>query len=64
MVPTLLGYVLVHEITHILQGSNRHADRGVMKEQWNANDLDRMRFHKLPFTDADVLLIERGLSAR
>lgn len=64
IVPPLLGYVLVHEITHILQGSSRHTDRGVMKAQWDANDFERMRSGSLSFTDSDVVLIERGLAAR
>jgi hypothetical protein len=64
MVPTLLGHVLVHEITHILQGTNRHTDRGVMKAQWAANDFEQMRSHTLPFTDSDVVLIEQGLAVR
>jgi hypothetical protein len=64
VVPALLAHVLVHEITHILQGSNRHADRGVMKETWDAPDFAKMRSPGLPFTEADVVLIERGWAAR
>ena len=29
--PTLLAYVLVHEITHILQEITRHSATGIMK---------------------------------
>ena len=64
MVPALLGHVLVHEITHILQGVDRHSDSGVMKAQWDANDFVHMTGHPLPFTPQDVVLIERGLDTR
>ena len=64
MVPALLGHVLAHEITHVLQGINRHSDGGVMKAEWDAADFEQMRSRTLPFTETDVILIERGLIAR
>ena len=64
MVPALLGHVLVHEITHILQGINRHSDSGVMKARWDAHDYAQMTCRTLPFTPNDVALIERGLDGR
>jgi hypothetical protein len=64
LVPTLLSHVLVHEITHILQGVNRHSESGVMKARWGANEYSQMTCRTLPFTPNDVLLIERGLDAR
>ncbi|HYL38432.1 MAG TPA: hypothetical protein VEV17_21115 [Bryobacteraceae bacterium] len=64
MVPALLGHVLVHEITHILQGVDRHSDSGVMKARWDVNDFEQMLGRTLPFTGNDVMLIERGLDAR
>jgi hypothetical protein len=64
MVPRLLAHVLVHEITHILQGVNRHSESGVMKARWDANEYLQMTSRTLPFTPHDVLLIERGLDAR
>jgi hypothetical protein len=64
LVPALLAHVLVHEITHILQRTNRHSDYGVMKAEWDATDFDQMRARMLPFTETDVILIERGLATR
>jgi hypothetical protein len=64
MIPALLGHVMVHEITHVLQGTNRHTDRGVMKAHWDANDFGQMRSRPLPFTDSDVTLIKLGLAVR
>jgi hypothetical protein len=28
-------YVLAHEIAHIIEGSDRHSDSGVMKAEWD-----------------------------
>lgn len=63
--PVLLAYVLVHEITHILQGINRHSDSGVMKADWDMDDIFKMWSGKpLGFTERDVDLIRRGWEAR
>ncbi|MGA8028613.1 MAG: hypothetical protein WB992_15830 [Bryobacteraceae bacterium] len=64
LVSIVLAHVLVHEITHILQGSNGHSEQGIMKAHWNAGDYFQMRCKPLGFTDHDVLLIYRGLAAR
>ena len=61
---TLLAYVLVHEITHILQGVSRHSESGIMKVRWDADDYVRMTRKGLPFTEQDVFLIKRGLANR
>ena len=58
---TLLGHVLVHEITHGLQGVSRHSPRGVMKAHWDTPDFRAMEVHPLPFDDQDVLLIHAGI---
>jgi hypothetical protein len=44
LVPYLLGHVLVHEITHILENSDHHSEEGVMKRRWTANDLYEMSY--------------------
>jgi len=60
----LLAHVLVHEITHILQGVDRHSAQGVMKAQWDDNDYSAMAWKPLPFSPIDVELINRGLATR
>jgi hypothetical protein len=60
----LLAHVLVHEITHILEGVDRHSDSGVMKAVWTAEDYSQMRTGTLPFTPQDVQLIHLGLIRR
>jgi hypothetical protein len=62
--PVVLAHVLVHEITHMLQGVCRHSESGVMKARWTTREYDEMAFQPLPFTPADVLLIHMGLDAR
>jgi hypothetical protein len=62
--PFVLGHVLVHEITHILQGFSTHSDRGMMKAEWDAKDFDLMGWTPLAFTEEDVRLIHLGLATR
>ena len=60
----LLGHVLAHEITHMLQGSARHSDSGLMKAHWDRAELAQMKVRHFSFTDLDALLIYNGLAAR
>jgi hypothetical protein len=60
----LLAHVLVHEITHVLQGIDRHSDSGVMKAVWTGEDYSRMRVGPLPFAPEDVELIHLALAPR
>lgn len=60
----LLAHVLVHEITHILQGINQHSAQGVMKAHWTPDDFQGLITKPLPFTDEDVDRIYRGLAIR
>jgi hypothetical protein len=62
--PGLLAHVMVHEITHILQGVHRHSESGVMKAGWTTDDFNEMAFKPLPFTQMDVELIHHGLDTR
>jgi hypothetical protein len=64
LVATLLAHVLVHEITHSLQGIDRHSETGIMKAHWTSADYVQMRAKPLPFTDFDVELIRQGLASR
>ena len=64
LVPALLGHVMAHEITHILQGVSRHSESGVMKAHWNNVDFAQMKCKSLRFTPGDVYFIERGLAGR
>lgn len=64
LVPALLGHVLVHEITHILQGVCRHSESGIMKAHWGLKEFEQMQGKPLEFADEDINLIYCGLAAR
>jgi hypothetical protein len=62
--PSLLAHVLVHEITHILQGVNRHSASGIMMAHWDDDQYMHMKTKPLTFTAYDVELIYKGLAGR
>jgi len=62
--PSLLAHVLVHEITHMLQGIDRHSAAGIMKARWYRNDYFEMVRKPLPFAQEDIALIYEGLKKR
>ena len=64
LVSPVLAHVLVHEITHILQGMSRHSDRGIMKARWSPEELLHMSWKPMEFTEHDVILIHAGLARR
>ena len=47
LVPFLLAHVLVHEITHILQGIARHSESGVMKAQKGLSERSAVHAERL-----------------
>lgn len=61
-IPNLLAHVLVHEITHILEGTDAHAATGIMKARWDEKDLMQMRNGPLSFAEQDVRLIALRLA--
>jgi len=61
--PYLLAYVVVHEITHILEGVARHSDNGIMKAHWGSDEYALMRSGQLRFAEEDIELIHLGLAA-
>ena len=63
-VAVILAHVLAHEITHILEGINRHSRYGIMKAHWDAPDYFQMRFKPLEFAPEDIHLIYIGLASR
>lgn len=61
-VAPVLSHVLVHEITHILQGAARHSEKGVMKARWTSDDLVQMSRKPLGFEREDIDLIHAGMA--
>jgi hypothetical protein len=64
LLPALMANVIVHEITHILQGIDRHSASGVMKAVWNSADYTLMKRGLLRFTAVDLEMIRDGFAAR
>ena len=64
LAPILLAHVLVHEITHMLEGTARHSATGIMKANWTPADYQEMSHRPLPFAAEDVLLVRIGLARR
>jgi hypothetical protein len=64
LVPALLAHVMVHEITHMLEGINEHSTQGIMKARWTQDDFSCMIVKPLSFSDRDIDTIYRGLAAR
>ena len=61
---TILGYVLAHEIAHVLQGILRHSEAGIMRARWSDSDFKLMGGRLLLFTNEDIQLIRRRLAPR
>ena len=59
-----LAYVLAHEITHILEGLDRHSETGLMKARWDWTDHYSIRWGLLALSPEDIELIHTGIAAR
>lgn len=59
----LLAHVIVHEITHMLEGVNDHSREGIMKATWTEADIQGMVVKPLSFAPEDVHRIRAGLTA-
>jgi hypothetical protein len=46
----VLGYVMAHELGHLLLGSNAHAPNGIMRAQWEHEDLRKIAEGRMQFT--------------
>jgi hypothetical protein len=60
----VLAHVMVHEITHVVQGVCRHSETGLMKAHWGRKDLLEMLRTPLPFAPEDLVLFQSGLATR
>jgi hypothetical protein len=58
---SVLGHIMAHEITHVLQGINRHSETGLMRAHWSVEDYEQMKKKSLPLTAYDIQLIRKGV---
>jgi hypothetical protein len=62
--PVLLGHVLVHELTHVLEGVEHHSATGIMRAHWDSNDYNQMLIAPMSFAAEDIEMIRSGIEAR
>ena len=58
---SVMAVVLAHEITHVLEGINRHSATGIMKARWDNHDNFEIGRQTLAFAQDDIELIYDGL---
>ena len=59
----ILGYVMAHEVGHLLLGLNSHSQTGVMRAHWQPDDLRRAAKGDLLFTAEQAVLMRSHLVA-
>src|SRR3981189_277782 len=62
-VGTVLGHVMAHEIAHLLLGTNSHAAEGIMRAQWQRDDLLSASKGELLFTPGQSRVMRQRLSS-
>jgi hypothetical protein len=60
----LLGRAMAHEIAHLLLGTTRHADVGLMRGTWTTGELRREQVRDWLLMSDDIVRMRRGLAAR
>jgi hypothetical protein len=60
----LLGRTMAHEVGHLLLGTTRHADSGLMRGTWTTGELRHERPLDWMLRREDILDMRRGLAAR
>jgi len=60
----VLGYVLAHEIGHLLFGSNSHSVNGIMSPHWNGSELRRISEGSLLFLPNESRVLRERLALR
>lgn len=59
----ILGYVMAHELGHLLLGSNAHSKLGVMRPHWSKAELQSISMGRLSFTADQGREIHQRLEA-
>lgn len=55
-----LGHFMAHELAHLLLPQYAHSSTGLMRAQWNRDDLERAQHGQLGFTQEQASLIRSG----
>ena len=62
-VEMVLGYVIAHEVGHLLLPPPSHSASGIMRATWNPEDLDDAERDRLRFTDEQARQIRRRIAS-
>jgi hypothetical protein len=62
--PRLVGYVMAHELAHLLIGHEIHSRRGLMMRSWPEKVLVEMNRGARAFSTDEVRLLREGATAR
>jgi hypothetical protein len=57
----ILGHVLAHEIGHVLLGTTKHSDSGLMKAWWTPDQIGGMRVIYQGFTSSEAEMVHRNV---
>jgi hypothetical protein len=60
----MLSVALVHEIGHLLLDSDDHTDSGIMRGEWDQDDLNGIRRGQANFTSDQVRRIKANIEQR
>jgi hypothetical protein len=60
----ILAYTVVHEIGHLLLNAEVHSAKGIMRGDWNLEDLHDIAYEKFDFTSQQVEVIRAEVSRR
>jgi hypothetical protein len=62
--PVILGHAMAHEIGHLLLGVEGHSDRGIMKAEWHANELEQAKDRTLSFNPMQRSRMRQNVTRR
>ena len=60
----LLGWVIAHELSHLLIGTRDHESHGLMRGEWKASEVARQRPSDWRLSRADSLRIREAIRRR
>jgi hypothetical protein len=60
----LLGYVIAHELAHLLLGPSSHSSHGVMRDSWSGKELLAAEQRGLSFSSSEKKRLQITLTAR
>jgi hypothetical protein len=62
-VPLILGYAIAHEMGHVLLPAPAHSATGLMKSEWDGDDIRRLTTGAELFTKQQMALIQRAVKS-